>query len=296
MHGSKYVYTNTEYTNAISKVNIECRRHGTFLITPNNHLRGKGCAKCKFEKLSSLYSFDFLSVIKAANRKHNCTYSYKDISYENLDSVLSINCSLHGDFNVSARSHLQGTGCKICGRINTLKSREVTTKSFIEKAKLRHINKYDYRLVEYYKAKTNIKIICNQCENIFEQTPDCHLSGQGCPRCVISGFSKGKPGTFYILVSDSLIKVGITNREVNLRVKSISKSSGKDFKVHTTLFSEDGSKVSNIETQVLNWLKSKYQAVTEVFDGSTECFIDVNLEELLNFVTQFQTPELQSSL
>lgn len=290
------MYINTKYLSAISKVAIDCPKHGTFLITPNNHLRGKGCAKCKFEKLSCLYSFDFLNVIEAANRKHSSIYKYKNINYENLDSILLVNCNLHGDFNISARSHLQGVGCKVCGRISTLKSREVTTESFIEKAKLQHSDKYDYRFVKYIKAKANIKIICNRCENVFEQTPDCHLSGQGCPRCAISGFSRGKPGTFYILISDNLTKVGITNREVKLRVKSISKSSGHDFKVHTTFFSEDGSKVSNIETQVLTWLKSKYSAVTETFDGSTECFINVDLEDLLNFVTQFQTTELQSSL
>ena len=51
---------------------------------------------------------------------------------------------------------------------------------FIEKANLVHNNKYDYSLVNYINNKTKIKIIC-KLHGIFEQTPDSHLRGRGCP-------------------------------------------------------------------------------------------------------------------
>ena len=35
------------YKNAITKGTIICKIHGEFLQTPNNHLSGKGCAKCR---------------------------------------------------------------------------------------------------------------------------------------------------------------------------------------------------------------------------------------------------------
>jgi hypothetical protein len=54
--------------------------------------------------------------------------------------------------------------------------------SFIQKAQKIHNEKYAYDLVEYKNAKTKIKIVCHT-HGIFEQTPDKHLFGQGCPLC-----------------------------------------------------------------------------------------------------------------
>src|SRR5205085_1280953 len=42
-HGDKYDYSKVVYKNAISHVIIICKKHGDFEITPDNHLRGKGC-------------------------------------------------------------------------------------------------------------------------------------------------------------------------------------------------------------------------------------------------------------
>ena len=58
-----------------------------------------------------------------------------------------------------------------------------TTKQFIIDAKEVHGNKYDYSLVDYKNNKTKVKIICNKCNTIFEQTPNNHLRGHGCPEC-----------------------------------------------------------------------------------------------------------------
>ena len=62
-----------------------------------------------------------------------------------------------------------------------LKKRK-TLNQFIGDANLIHNNTYDYSLVEYINSKTKIKIICPK-HGIFEQTPNSHLSNQGCPTC-----------------------------------------------------------------------------------------------------------------
>lgn len=46
VHGDKYDYSKVKYKNARTHVTIICPKHGEFSITPDNHLRGKGCAKC----------------------------------------------------------------------------------------------------------------------------------------------------------------------------------------------------------------------------------------------------------
>ena len=53
---------------------------------------------------------------------------------------------------------------------------------FIEKALIKHGNKYDYSLVIYEKSREKIKIICKE-HGIFEQEPANHSRGQGCPMC-----------------------------------------------------------------------------------------------------------------
>ena len=57
------------------------------------------------------------------------------------------------------------------------------TNEFILKAKSVHSDKYVYDLVMYINAKTKIKIVCSE-HGEFEQTPNKHLSGQGCGKCV----------------------------------------------------------------------------------------------------------------
>lgn len=64
----------------------------------------------------------------------------------------------------------------------------LTTKEFIDKAiKIHGIDKYDYSKVIYKASKKNVKIICNQCKQLFEQTPDVHLRQFGCTTCSIRG-------------------------------------------------------------------------------------------------------------
>ena len=53
---------------------------------------------------------------------------------------------------------------------------------FITECNSVHHNRYDYTVVEYTNNKTNVKIICT-VHGIFEQSPQAHLKGQGCPYC-----------------------------------------------------------------------------------------------------------------
>lgn len=46
IHNNVYSYTKSDYINACTKVIVTCKEHGEFYVTPNNHLRGKGCSEC----------------------------------------------------------------------------------------------------------------------------------------------------------------------------------------------------------------------------------------------------------
>lgn len=57
------------------------------------------------------------------------------------------------------------------------------TQEFIEKARKVHGELYDYSNVTYKHSKAKVLIKCNKCGYLFEQTPNSHLRGSGCPNC-----------------------------------------------------------------------------------------------------------------
>lgn len=62
-------------------------------------------------------------------------------------------------------------------------SRRLTTQKFIDKAKHKHGDKYNYSNTSYGTSNVDkVEIICSE-HGSFWQAPNSHLSGQGCPRC-----------------------------------------------------------------------------------------------------------------
>ena len=62
--------------------------------------------------------------------------------------------------------------------------KELTTKEVVERFKKVHGDSYDYFLVEYVGDKTKISIRCRKDgHGVFEQTPNNHYRGSGCPKC-----------------------------------------------------------------------------------------------------------------
>lgn len=61
--------------------------------------------------------------------------------------------------------------------------KKLTTEEFIEKAKKKHGNLYDYSKVEYITSHMPVKIFCKKCQKYFYQAPNNHLTGAGCYDC-----------------------------------------------------------------------------------------------------------------
>ena len=55
---------------------------------------------------------------------------------------------------------------------------------FIKDATNVHGSKYDYSKVNYTNNHTKVIIICRK-HGDFEQTPNSHLNGRGCPKCAM---------------------------------------------------------------------------------------------------------------
>jgi len=61
-------------------------------------------------------------------------------------------------------------------------SQKLTTEEFIKKAREVHGDKYDYSKVEYVNNSTPVVIVCPE-HGAFEQSPNNHFNGNGCPKC-----------------------------------------------------------------------------------------------------------------
>jgi hypothetical protein len=118
------------------------------------------------------------------NRVRHPNYDFSNTNFINIRTPIEVNCLIHGVFTILPANMLyKFEGCKFCGLEKMSKSKSLTKQEFIKKAKKIHHEKYDYSLVEYRNNKTKVKIICKQCGQIFEQLPENHLNGYGCPYC-----------------------------------------------------------------------------------------------------------------
>lgn len=84
IHGDKYDYSKVEYINAHTKIRIICPIHGEFLQTPDNHLRGKRCPKCK----QSLMEEDIARLLKKQSISYELEKQFPWLSKQRLDFYL----------------------------------------------------------------------------------------------------------------------------------------------------------------------------------------------------------------
>lgn len=185
VHGDKYEYDGVNYVNNRTPVAITCKLHGVFHQKPHNHLNGKGCRKCGTSLSKQKQSSNNDIFISKSHQKHAHRYDYSKVRYMNNHSKVVITCPKHGDFEQTPVNHLNGKGCPRCKAELTASRCRYTTDLFIEKATAVHGDVYDYSKVNYVDSKTKVTIICSK-HGAFEQAPDKHLSGQGCPVCVSS--------------------------------------------------------------------------------------------------------------
>ena len=120
--------------------------------------------------------------IRKANITHKNKYDYSKVEYVNSKTKVKIFCSLHGEFEQSPGKHVFGLGCKKCGVNKRANGRKKTLEEFISKANEIHNFKFDYSNVIYLGDKKKVKIKCSE-GHIFDQSPNSHLQGIGCPIC-----------------------------------------------------------------------------------------------------------------
>lgn len=142
----------------------------------------------EIKKLTKKEKFINKCVIKFGDK-----FTYSD--YIDSKTKINIFCNEHNEyFSQVPSEHLRGKkGCKYCQQSNINKdvnkketykneNKLYDNKIFIDKAKIKHGDKYDYSKVNYEKSNKKVVIIC-PIHGEFEQLPYSHLRGKGCNKC-----------------------------------------------------------------------------------------------------------------
>jgi hypothetical protein len=221
------------------------------------------------------------------NVVHNEKYDYSKSEYKGTAYKIVVICPIHGDFLQKAATHYSGHGCPKCAKLLYGNGKRSNTKSFIEKAKLIHGDRYIYNKVDYKNSDINVIIICKE-HGDFEQAPRTHLSDKGCPKCNLYvgysrsqwvNYNKNKEGIFYIIKcwneNEKFYKIGITGRSVKERYP-YKETMPYMYEVTKEVKSRDLDYIWNLEKEYKRNLKDfKYKPLIKFAGGSVECFTKI---------------------
>lgn len=169
---------------AIDKVKIICPKHGVITKQVRHLVNEKeGCPKCAKQRDCKYSVQEFIELARAV---HGDKYDYSLIKeIETVITRVPIICPVHGKFNQEVRKHLEGQGCRKCGRRALGDKMFKTTDTFIKEANETHDGFYDYSKTEYVGCYDKVTITC-PIHGDFQQVPYSHIQGHGCPKCNVS--------------------------------------------------------------------------------------------------------------
>lgn len=182
VHNDAYKYSKAEYTGYDQRVIITCLVHGDFVQTTGNHLAGKGCQVCGWEKGTKKRTLTNECFLARSRAIYGDKYDYSLVSYKNSKTRVTIICPKHGNFNQMPQQHLCRGGCPKCGRENAAHKRRLGTKEFIRRSRSVHDDRYDYSKAIYKDSNTKVAIICPD-HGVYWQKPSLHMRGSECVKC-----------------------------------------------------------------------------------------------------------------
>lgn len=203
IHGGKFDYSDLIYSNARGKGIFKCNICNTkFKQRLDSHLAGNGCPNCAKKYIADVRRIDQKEIIKRFIEVHGNTYDYSNTITNGTNNKVEIIClkDNHGSFWQTVNNHLKGHGCPICRHINQAISITLDQKEVIERFINLHGDRFGYDHFVYKGMNEKGEIECFEHE-IFLQTPNNHLKGQGCPKC---NYSKGEAALEAIFIKNNI--------------------------------------------------------------------------------------------
>lgn len=170
-----------QYETQLTPIECKCRVcNHVWKTSPKNIMQGKGCPECgKIKSKENKLKNKASSFAERANQVHSNKYDYSKSFYRGATEKVEIICPIHGSFFQTPNNHINcKQGCPKCSHPSYAKS----TEEFIEQAVRIHKDKYNYSKSVYINSFTPVVVAC-PIHGDFEQLPNNHLKGCGCPKC-----------------------------------------------------------------------------------------------------------------
>ncbi|EGQ8456767.1 hypothetical protein KGV31_004065 [Vibrio parahaemolyticus] len=182
VHGDRYDYSLVNWLGHKKKITLICKKHGEFEQAGYRALSGSvGCLECLGRK-----SVTGDRVVDAIDRLFGGQYEFSGFRMvsegrsRRKHAVLI--CPQHGEFTIRPNHLFNGVGCAKCGDDRAAELRSASLSEFVEKSRIVHGDRFDYSKSVYERAIKKVVITCPE-HGDFEQTPNDHLNGYGCPFC-----------------------------------------------------------------------------------------------------------------
>ena len=188
-HGDIYDYSRVEYISQSQNVKIICSEHGQFSQTPIEHLSGGICPACKTRQAKQQEAKQqpvTNAFIQTATMIHGDKYNYSKTVYIDKTTPVCI-ISVDGEFYQTPEDHIEngvnpGIEYKPCDYVLYKDSKN--TNNFVQRATLKHGDKYTYFKSVYNGDTTKLRIKCN-IHGVYMQKPIAHLlNDDDCVTCL----------------------------------------------------------------------------------------------------------------
>jgi hypothetical protein len=296
LYNSYYKYNLVEYKNNKTPVKIICKQHGVFERKPNLFLRGDACRICSKKSTKSSSKDLFIEeAIKIYGEKDDYTQTNILSSKEKI----KVRCKKHDYvFQKSIQNYLTGCGCPKCSSETYTKKRTKSTEEFINRSKEVHKDRYDYSNTIYINSRTKLDVLCN-FHGLFNQYPQNHIAGNGCPKCAWEEFknnangylregyikiAKGRKAIIYLIKckddNEEFYKIGKTINKLN---KRFIKSNLPYMFEEIVIYEQEADYIFDLETELHKKYKLYSYNPDKVFGGYTECYnLDLPIDNIIN--------------
>ena len=248
---------------------------GHTLYREVRQLVGKGCSVCNNNSRLTIEDYvrrvkpGFIMCVEHGNTSH---------------SKSKFLCTKHSViYEDNVFNHVKTSGCREC--IREYQSL-VRSKELLSAMSEWTNGNFTPEWGTYRGLSKKMKFMCKN-NHMFTSSISSINSGKGCQECAEYGFKQSKPAIFYVIrvydVYGTFLKFGITNREIQERVKTMMENSSRRYSV---LISKrgDGNDCLRIERDVKKNLKTKHVEKWRFPDGYTETIED-NIENI-NYITK----------
>lgn len=294
VHGDKYDLSNVIYKNKRTKIEVICRKHGSWYTLIEILVRGSGCPICAGKVVSEMNSlgYNFKNLLEDWDYSKNSLSPY-DISYGSNTKVWW-KCQKNHSYDMSPklRTQKKPQGCPFCSNMR------VSTHNSIATLKPEWISEWNYeknlkRTPHNLGIQSNIKVWWKCKENHeWYVSPNNRVSySTGCPNCAKSGFKSDLEGFLYlhkVKVNKKIgLKYGVTNypmqRENQLlkRNSRFNKNGDNIILKNLFVFRGGGVKILDSERILSRNFGGNFFSIDEFQDGFSETI-------KYNFLTPFK--------